>query len=392
MTVLFDTAAPRSILVVCTARIGDVLLSTPVVRSLKARWPDAQIDMLVFIGTDGVLENNPDIRRVVCVAPRTNLGERFADACKIWRKYDLACTLMTSSRAIFYCWFAGRKRIGIVPPVRKKWVRLLLNRFVVERDHSMHVVQSGLSLMTLLEVTPRFEVVPPGIGDEPTGLARLDLLLAPTFDKPFVVMHLYPRYTYKMWHIEGWVAAIAFLRTRGYATVLTGGPAEAEVAYARDIGERAGTEVINLVGKLSLGETAEVIRRARLFIGPDTSASHIAAATGIPTIVLFGPSNPVRWGPWPKGWGDSNPWKPRGSEQRGNVYLLQGTRACVPCKLEGCEANIHSWSDCLLTLDANRTIDAATGLLGIAPNAGRRIPIIARAFTGVQGSVEKSDG
>ncbi|MEJ0045617.1 MAG: glycosyltransferase family 9 protein [Rhodospirillales bacterium] len=123
-----------------------------------------------------------------------------------------------------------------------------------------------------------------------------------------------------------------------------------------------------------------MIRRAKLFVGPDTSASHIAAATGTPTVALFGPSNPVRWGPWPKGWSEpDSPWKLAGSGRHGNVYLLQGTGACVPCKLEGCEAHIHSWSDCLLMLDANRVIDAASELLGLAPGRQQRIPIVAQS-------------
>jgi heptosyltransferase-3 len=371
MAALFpNSAAPRSILVICMRRIGDVLLATPAVRSLKARWPATQIDVLVFEGTGGVLENNPDIRRVISVAQRANLKERLADARKIWRKYDLACQMLTSSRAGLYCWVAGRKRIGVVAPAGKSWFkRLLLNRFTVERDDTMHVVQSGLSLISLLGITPCAEVVAPGIDNQPERLAQLDLRLAPAAGKPFAVMHLYPMYAYKMWHTPGWVAVIDSLRARGYAIVLTGGPADAEVAYTRDIVEHAGGEIINLAGQLSLGETAEVIRRAKLFIGPDTSTSHIAAAAGTPTIALFGPSNPVRWGPWPKGWtGSSSPWQLSGSGRKGNVYLLQGTGACVPCKLEGCEANIHSWSDCLLTLDANRVIDAAVELLGIAPD------------------------
>jgi heptosyltransferase III len=391
-TFFTDSAPPRSILVICTARIGDVLLGTPVVRSLKARWPDAQIDVLLFDGTGGVLENNPDIRQVVSVAPRANLKERFADGRKIWRKYDLACALRTSSRASFYCWFAGRKRIGIVAPVGKGWVgRLMLDRFVVDRDQTMHVVQSGLSLMSLVGITPYFEVVPPGIGDQPERLAQLNLLLAAAAGKPYVVVHVYPRYTYKMWHAEGWVAVIEFLRARGYAIVLTGSSTAAEVVYARDISERAGSEVIILVGKLSLGAVAEVIRRAKLYIGPDTSVSHVAAATGTPTVALFGPSNPVRWGPWPKGWRDSSPWTSSGSGKRGNVYLLQGIGACVPCKLEGCGANIHSWSDCLLTLDANRVIDAAAELLGITPNKRPRIPIVAQSFARANDGVATPD-
>jgi heptosyltransferase-3 len=388
-----ESAPPRSILVVCTRRIGDVLLATPAVRSLKTCWPETQIDMLVFDGTGGVLENNPDIRRVISVAQRATLKERLADARKIWRRYDLACALQTSSRASFYCWVAGRKRIGVVAPTAKSWFkRLLLNRFAVESDDTLHIVQGALSLMPLLGIMPRAEVVAPGIGNHPERLAQLDLHLSANAGKSFVAVHLYPRYAYKMWHTEGWIAVIDSLRARGYAIVLTGGPAEVEVAYARDIAERVGGEIINLTGRLSLGETAEVIRRAKLFIGPDTSASHIAAAAGTPTIALFGPSNPVRWGPWPQGWnGGSSPWQLTGSGRQGNVYLLQGTGACVPCKLEGCEANIHSRSDCLLRLDANRVIDAAAELLGVASAKQQRIPIVAQSVARSSGLMPAPD-
>jgi heptosyltransferase-3 len=382
MTVFFpDTAPPRSILIVCTGRIGDVLLGTPVARSLKSHWPNAQIDMLVFDGTGGVLENNPDIRRVILIPSRAKQARRLNDARKIWRQYDLGCSLRTSSLASFLCWVAGRKRIGLVAPLRKSWLKKwMLHRFIVDRDHSLHTVQSGALLMTLLGITPSFEIVTPALRNQPVQLAHLEQLLASVTGKSYVVVHMYPRYTYKMWHAEGWIALIEFLRSRGYAIVLTGGPAELEAVYARNISEQASNDVINLVGKLSLAATAEVIRRARLFVGPDTSTSHIAAATGTPTLALFGPSNPLRWGPWPKDWVGSSPWNTVGSAQRGNVYLLQGVGACVPCQREGCNGNINSWSDCLLMLDANSVIDAAARLLGIAPNGKRRIPIVTRAY------------
>ena len=65
--------APRRILVVVTRRIGDVLLATPVIRSLRRHWPEAAIDMLVFRGTEGVLAGNPDIRRVLTKIGRAHV-------------------------------------------------------------------------------------------------------------------------------------------------------------------------------------------------------------------------------------------------------------------------------------------------------------------------------
>jgi heptosyltransferase-3 len=383
MAALFsDTAQPCTILVICTRRIGDVLLTTPVVRSLKARWPDAQIDMLVFKGTEGVLEHNPDIRQVITVAHRAPVRARWADVRRIWRQYDLACAAMTSDRASFYSWFAGRKCIGLVLPAGKSWFkRLLLSRYALEQGQHRHAVQIGLSLLPLLGVAPQPEVVAPGIGRDPARRVRLQTRLAPLAGAPYAVLHPYPMYTYKMWHIEGWLALIEWLRSRGYGIALTGGPAPGEIAYADEIAQRAGPGLLNLVGQLSLGETAETIRGASLFIGPDTSVTHVAAATGTPTIALFGPSNPERWGPWPKGWlAETSPWKLNGSGRHGNVYLLQGSGACVPCKLEGCDAHVRSWSDCLLMLDANRVIDAACELLAIQPDRQQRIPVVSQSI------------
>jgi len=83
-------AAPASVLVVVTRRRGDVLLATPLIRSLKAAWPEAGIDVLVFAGTQGVLEANPDVRRVITIAERPGLFAHLSLAAKLLRRYDIA--------------------------------------------------------------------------------------------------------------------------------------------------------------------------------------------------------------------------------------------------------------------------------------------------------------
>ncbi|WEY41209.1 glycosyltransferase family 9 protein [Paraburkholderia sp. SUR17] len=379
MAALFSEAAPpETILVICTARIGDVVLTTPVVRALKTKWPGAQIDMLIFEGTGGALENNPDIRRVIAVRRSANLDACLGVVHKLWRRYDLACSLKTSSVAMLCCWMAGRKRVGVVAASGRSWTRRrLLHRFAVEHDASIHVVESGAAVAELLGISPSFEVVPPAMSGAPEQRAHLDSLLAPAAGKPYVVLQTFPKYQYKRWHVEGWASLIRFVRSHGYAPVLTGGADAEEVSYANEVASHAGVEVIDLVGKLSFGATAEVIRHASLFVGPDTSTTHVAAATGVPTIALFGPSNPMRWGPWPKGWTGSTPWTFVGSAQRGNVWLIQGNGGCVPCEQEGCERNLASRSDCLSTLGAHRVIDAAAALLRIAQDVRIKIPVFA---------------
>jgi heptosyltransferase-3 len=364
---------PRSILVVCTRRIGDVLLTTPFVRSLKAQWPDTPIDMLVFRGTEGVVEHNPDIRRVITVAQRARFRERLADAARMWRRYDLACAAISSDRPRFYAFFAGKKRIGLVDPDRLTLLnRFMLHRIALNEHRSVHTVRSSLALAAAIGIPLHAEVVPPGIGEDPASRARFDARFdeppAIVPGEPFVVLHLLPMFEYKRWSFEGWIEVIHWLRARGFAVVFSGGPAQAERDYAERVAAATGEPVLNLVGRLSFGESAELYRRARLYIGPDTGATHVAAATGTPTLAIFGPSDPVRWGPWPRGWpADRDPWPLRGSDHKGNVYLLQGEGACVPCREEGCDRHIASASACLTGLPANRVIAAAARMLGLEP-------------------------
>lgn len=358
-------SVPATVLVVCTQRIGDVLLSTALVRSIKRQWPQAQIDMLVFQGTEGVLENNPDVRRVICVARKARFAQRLVEAARLWRRYDLACAMIGSSSCRFYAWAAAHRRVGLIEPHRaKRLSRFLLNRTALDEHKRVHTVTSDLALAPLIGVPPLAEVVAPGVADEPGRRAAFEAWLAPLQGRPFVVLHPYPMYRYKQWRLDGWVAMIAWLREQGFSIALSGGPAAAEVDYAGRVAAAAGEPVLNLVGQLRLGETAELIRRAKLFIGPDTGATHIAAASGTPTLALFGPSNPVRWGPWPARWpAAQEPWPHVGSARRGNVYLLQGEGTCVPCGFEGCDRHRDSESQCLTGMEVSRVIEAAAQLL-----------------------------
>jgi heptosyltransferase-3 len=98
---------PR-ILVIAMRRLGDVLLTTPLVRSLKRGLPGARIDMLVFRGTEGMLAGNPDVDGVRTVATRPTPAETYALIKLLRRKYDLAISTQTGDRPTFLAFVAGR--------------------------------------------------------------------------------------------------------------------------------------------------------------------------------------------------------------------------------------------------------------------------------------------
>ena len=159
-------------------------------------------------------------------------------------------------------------------------------------------------------------MVPPALAPEQRDALRTRL--AALDDKPYAVLHPSPKFAYKMWRQDGWVAFAHWLQEQGLQVVLTGGPDPDERNYVAAIARQ--TQALDLAGKLSLAETAELLGRAKLFAGPDTAVTHLAAAVGTLTIALFGPSNPVKWGPWPKDWqGPNSPWPWRGGGRHGNV-------------------------------------------------------------------------
>jgi heptosyltransferase-3 len=99
------------ILVVALRRLGDVLLTTPLIRSLKQAFPDAAIEALVFAGTEGILAGNPDLAGVITMSPRTPTGS-VALARALWRQYDLAISTQSGDRPILFAWIAGRASGG----------------------------------------------------------------------------------------------------------------------------------------------------------------------------------------------------------------------------------------------------------------------------------------
>lgn len=354
---------PRSVLIVVTRRLGDVLLATPLMRSVKQAWPESALDVLVFEGTQGVIAANPDLRRILTVPERPGLLRHLAFIARLLRRYDVALSALHGDRPTLYAFFAGRWRAGLLNPTRKEsWKRLLLDRWVPFDDLNTHTVRMHLALADALGVARCPEVVAAWSAEDER---RVDTLLGADGGRPMAVLHPYPKYNYKMWRREGWIEVGRWLGAHGLRVVLSGGGDADEVAYVAGIARELPPATVNAVGRLPIGASALLVSRARVYVGPDTVLTHVAAALGVPTVALYGPSNPVKWGPWPRGHAaDADPWRRCGSQRAGNVALLQGTGACVPCLLEGCGRNIASFSDCLLGIPPEKVIAAIETVIG----------------------------
>ncbi len=335
-------AKPR-ILVIALRRLGDVLLTTPLIRSVRRAWPEARIEALVFADTAGILAGNPDINGVVTMPPRPSAWQTVALAVELWRQYDLAISTQSGDRPTGFAIVAGRARIAPVDDrLNGRVKRRLLQRGVAAVE-GVHRVEQMLHLADGL------------------GIERVPELVAPRADTfrgmpagPYAVIHAAPMFRYKQWTARGWRELAAALAARGLTVVATGGPDVAEKCYLDEVW--AGANVTRVDGQLNWPQLTGLLSKARVYVGPDTSVTHLAAATGIPVVAIYGPTDPRLWGPWPVA-GLSEPWSATGKIQhRGNVWLVQNTLPCTPCQLEGCERRLESYSACLDELPAAQVI------------------------------------
>ena len=205
--------------------------------------------------------------------------------------------------------------------------------------------------------------MPQVVAPPPSQLpADIDSLLQPGF----VVLHTPSMWPYKQWPLAHFRELAAALLARGHPLVLTGSSsARDQECIAALSGLAASPRQLDCSGRLDFNQLATLLGRAALYIGPDTSVSHLAAATGVPVLALFGPTNPLRWAPWPA--------QPRAQalfqrvalvQTEGNVTVLQGGGlACVPCSKAGCEDHLQSRSDCLVAITPERVLEQALRLL-----------------------------
>jgi heptosyltransferase-3 len=356
---------PR-ILVIAMRRLGDVLLTTPLVRSLKHGLPGARVDMLVFRGTEGMLAGNPDVDEVIAVATRPTPAETFVLIRSLWRKYDLAVTTQTGDRPTFLAFVAGRMRAGLVPASGGGawWKRRALD-LCVAADPDSHRVVELLGLARAIGVPLETALVPPGGAFAETVLPH----------GRYAVLHANPLYRFRRWTDEGWHALARALAERGLRTIATGGTDPAERAYLDGLWNSADTPVERLDGRLDWPQLAALISGAAVYVGPDTSMSHLAAATGCPTVALYGPASPHVIGPWPIG-GLAQPWARAGTIQhRGNVWVVQNPLPCLPCEKLGCEGHYASYSQCLDELSARQVLVAVDqALASRAAVAPKQVP------------------
>ncbi|MGV3346944.1 putative lipopolysaccharide heptosyltransferase III [Enterobacteriaceae bacterium LUAb1] len=305
------TAPPERILIIKLRHHGDMLLVTPVIRSLKACWPAVTIDILLFEETRMMLVANPQVHHIWSADRRwKQQGKYYALRQEIKlisalrrQHYDVVLNLADQPRSAFICRLTGAPiRIGFDFPKRRNAVWRYCHTSLVDTvaHQHMHTVEQNLSILSSLALPQLSTTVTMSYHDTDWQNIRQKLALLKAPLEGYVVIQPTSRWFFKCWQEEKIAAVIQSLNAREKVVILTSGPDIRETAMVDTIlaSLPSTRNTFSLAGALTLTELAALIDHAGLFIGVDSVPMHMAAALHTPCIALFGPSKLQFWRPW----------------------------------------------------------------------------------------------
>lgn len=308
-----DHFAPQNILLIKLRHHGDMLLTTPVINALRQRYPQANIDVLLYQETRPMLESHPDIRQL-------HIIDRNWKKEGGWQKFRHEMALISAVRACHYDlvinladqWrsaiitklSAAPVRIGFAFPKRDSAIwRWCHNQLVSTDDHGkLHTVEQNMTALAPLGISAAGAKASMHFSAADQQKVQ-EVLAHQQVNTPYVVVQPTSRWEFKCWDDEKVAQLIDALAADGRTVVLTAAPDKKELSMIERIQSLSQSDnVVSLAGQFSLPQLAALIAGAQLFIGVDSAPMHMAAALDTPCLALFGPTKLQFWRPW----GDNN--------------------------------------------------------------------------------------
>ncbi len=287
------------ILVVKPSSIGDVVHSLPFLNLLSTCFPNAKIHWVIARGLEGLLEGHPMIDRLIVIDKDmwkkiSRAGRTIREVRELYRmlrgeRYDIAIDLQGLLRS-------GLIAMATQAPVRvgfseaREGSRLFYTQ-KVRGGRDLHAVDRYLKVAQSLGCSSDEILFPFALFKENDAIRRLKR----QFPR-YAVIVPGARWATKIWPADSFGSIAAFL---GMPSLIVGSAADAE--RAEKIVETSKGTAVSLVGRTGMKELIDVMRGASLVITNDSGPMHIAAGFRVPVVAVFGPTNPVRTGPYGQG-------------------------------------------------------------------------------------------
>ena len=338
----------KNILVIRLDRIGDMVMTTPIFRALKEKWPEAQITVLANPANKNIVINNPFIDCIL-VYDRENEHKSLDNRLSFFRdirksEFDLVIDpyLDYELNTSFITRIVGSKyRLGFEFAGREFFynIRYASNTFPVSTDKK-HMIDYNLGLIGCIGVKANKKQ--PEIflsADEKENASRILERVGVDPENRIIGIHPGGNYESQRWPVERFAAISDFLiASYGIKVILFGGLDERSLLSR--FKDCAVSKPI-ILEDLNLREFISVVNYCNLFLCNNSGPLHIATSLNIPTVSTMGPTIPFHW--WPRG---------------DNHIVLRKDLDCSPCKKGICETH-----ECMELITTDEFLAAVTSQL-----------------------------
>jgi heptosyltransferase-3 len=355
-----DVPAPhsiRSILVIQTKFLGDIILTSVLLNALRRQYPQAAITVLCSAGLENFIVNQGLADKAVPLrlkrmrgTTRDRVGE-LTNAVRTLRRerFDMSIDVADSKTSRIVVRLVNASvRVGYDPPEKplRYWERLPVDIGVAPHgpggDHYLHRYLSPLDALGITVTDP----VPRLMARKEAMASAIELLGANKIRAgAFVAVHAGASFAGRCWQPERFAETIdaVYLKT-GLRSVIVGGPDETGIA--EQIMAAATSPVASLVGKVSLETLVAILTCATAFLGNESGPMHMAGAVGTPVVGLFGLTPPAVWGPL-----------------GGNAIAIQPPMPCFCINPGMCRPGISGRVYCVQRLDVDVVVRGVLDLL-----------------------------
>lgn len=344
-------AERKAILVVQTAFLGDVILTLPLVQALKSHMPESSIDVLVVPNAAGALRNHPAVRNIIEYDKKgaaSGIGGFLKQVKRVREgSYGLAVVPHRSIRSALLVRFAGiPRRIGFDRSAGSWFFTDL-----VHYDPLIHEVDRNAKLLVPIDLHLTERGLPdlyPGEEDQAVVRGAISVLSREEAENLITLAPGSPWNT-KRWPGERYAGLAKKLRSSGFGVMIIGGKEDS--ILCEEIAVSAGMQKeYSVAGRLSLLQSAALVRRSRLLVSNDSAPMHIAVAMRTPVVAIFGATVP------------SFGFAPYGAR---DVIVETNGLSCRPCSIHGGEKCPIGTFDCMMNISVDTVYERVMGILGV---------------------------
>ncbi len=292
----FDVEAIRRILLINTTALGDTLMSTPAIRAVRKAYPRAFIAALASPPAREVLLHNPSLDEVLPHPGKVDLPYLFRLPVLLHvlrsRRFDLAVVFHANDPdAAPLAYLSGAPhRMGW----RESQLSFLFTHPVPGRLPGVHTVDLRLRNLEVLSIAPQGRELEIFLRPEEEDRGQVMARSLGLEGRSFIAVHPFGNKKDRWWPV-GHVVDLTrrLIDAYGVQVLIVGGPKETVIAQA--IADQSGG--VSLAGCSTIRETAALLKRCALMISTDSGPMHLAQAIDVPTLALYGPSDPTLTGP-----------------------------------------------------------------------------------------------